>query len=327
MLAHASGIGAGPWREEKMRAFPLRVLLVEDSLLDVAFLQGQLGQERHGSRRLELVHAPDLAYGLAQLRADVFDVILLDLFLPDAQGLDGLRRLRDTEPDVPIVVLTGTTDEDVATQALRLGAQDYLVKGTVSGPTLARALLHAVERHRLLQEVNSSALVDDLTGLYNRRGLQVVAAPLWKGLSRGGKGILLMFIDLDGLKGINDTLGHAEGDLALRDTAVVLRAAFRQSDTVARLSGDEFAVLCAGAGLDDVKTLESRLQNQVRAHNEHHERKYQLALSVGASHCDPAQPVSLHALLVQADANMYEQKRARRQSSPTRPYLDCAVSS
>jgi diguanylate cyclase (GGDEF)-like protein len=295
----------------------IRVLLVEDNAGDADLLQEVLAEAHTAA--FDVVRVEQLAQALSCLHQEHFDVVLLDLSLPDSQGLETFLRLHEGEPNVPILVVTGFQNDQLPTQAIRQGAQDYLVKGKVNGEALARSITYAIERQRLLEEVNTCSMIDELTGLYNRRGLQAVAAPLCKTVDRLKNGVALLFIDLDNLKGINDTIGHKEGDRALRETADVLKETFRESDVLARLGGDEFVVLAIGASAASLPLLEERLRATVRAHNAQEGRVYHLSLSVGVAHYDPKRPRSFKELLNQADALMYEQKRAKRLSQAFGP--------
>jgi signal transduction histidine kinase len=129
---------------------PVRILLVEDNPGDARLLRYTLQEAQ--SLRFELVHASRLAQALDLVRAEPADVVLLDLSLPDAHGMDTVARMLEAAPAVPIIVLTGLADETVAVHAVQAGAQDYLVKGTVEGATLGRAIRYAMERKRLETE-------------------------------------------------------------------------------------------------------------------------------------------------------------------------------
>src|SRR5262249_28917320 len=120
------------------------------------------------------------------------------------------------------------------------------------------------------------------------------------------------FVDLDGLKGINDRLGHEAGDRAIADAGEILRATCRASDVVARLGGDEFVVLANKLETASMEILKGRLDRAVNALNQSPDRDYELAFSVGFATCDPDLPVSVETLLAQADARMYEAKAARK---------------
>ncbi|HVB87760.1 MAG TPA: GGDEF domain-containing protein [Candidatus Dormibacteraeota bacterium] len=154
------------------------------------------------------------------------------------------------------------------------------------------------------------ALSDDLTCLYNRRGFYAAATHQLKIAHRNKQPTMLLFCDVDGLKGINDTFGHREGDHALVCTADALEVAFRESDVLARLGGDEFAVLATDLSQEDLPTILRRLDKSLGKASKD-ELQCQLSLSVGAASVDPDSPVSLGDLMESADRAMYEEKRRR----------------
>jgi diguanylate cyclase (GGDEF)-like protein len=161
-------------------------------------------------------------------------------------------------------------------------------------------------------ELQRLSLLDDLTGLHNRRAFQALAEQHLKLASRTRRLAALFFADLDGLKEINDSLGHQEGDLALRDTARLLRESFRDSDIVARLGGDEFVVLALEVDSSRVEALSERVRRNIEAFNARRTRAFTLALSVGVCVADPSDTAGLAALMSRADALMYEDKLRRR---------------
>jgi len=130
-------------------SLPLSILLVEDNPGDARLLELLL---QEGALDHVMIRADRLEQGLARLEASPVDVILLDLSLPDAQGMDTVRRMLGSAGDAPIVVLTGLNDERVAVEAVQAGAQDYLVKGQVESTLLVRSVRYAIERKRLEQE-------------------------------------------------------------------------------------------------------------------------------------------------------------------------------
>lgn len=125
-----------------------RILLVEDNLGDVGLLRATLSDVTSSNFAFQLVHVDRLSAALSSLTQDSFDALLLDLSLPDAQGVDTLRRVRQVAPALPIVVLTGLDDDKVALSAMRNGAQDYLVKGQVTSSLLVRSIRYAIERKK-----------------------------------------------------------------------------------------------------------------------------------------------------------------------------------
>ena len=156
------------------------------------------------------------------------------------------------------------------------------------------------------------AITDQLTGLHNRRGFLTLAEQQLKLADRTKKRLLLFFADLDGMKWINDTLGHKEGDNALTEVAEILKETFRVSDIIARVGGDEFVVLAIDIADLNADTHMDRLQDQIEMHNGQKNRKYRISLSVGYSCYDPGNPCSIDELMGQADKRMYEQKRSKK---------------
>ncbi len=162
------------------------------------------------------------------------------------------------------------------------------------------------------EEIRNASIRDELTGLYNRRGFLELARHVIEQANRSHKSALLFFVDLNGMKQINDQLGHDEGDRALCDTGDALRATFRASDVVARLGGDEFVALLPEAGAAQLQLFATRIEAEIALRNGTANRAYRLSASVGGTAYDSSQPETIEALLVKADALMYEQKRARK---------------
>ena len=296
-----------PKEEIDMNGRNTKILLIEDNPADVRLMQEILAEVNESSFDLECVDR--LSTGLERLARGGIDVILLDLGLPDSYGLETFDKVHAQEPQIPIVIVTVLDDETFAISAVNKGAQDYLAKGDVDGKLLSRVIRYAIERHRLLGELSDLSLVDELTGLYNQRAFFTLAKEHLKLVSRTKRGIWLLFADFNGLKQINDTLGHNEGNQALIDTASVLKKAFRESDVVARIGGDEFVVLAIGAHKDSLEVLTTGLQKNLEMHNTAENRQYKLSLSVGASYYDPECPCSIDELIARADKSMYQQKR------------------
>ena len=285
----------------------IRILLIEDNPGDVRLMQELLAGVKDVPFKVE--YANRLSMGLQRLADGNIDVLLLDLSLPDSQGLETFLQAHVQAPEVPIVVLSGTDDDEVALEAVRNGAQDYLVKGQTDRNVLVRALRYAIGRHQMQEELRSLSLIDDLTGLNNRRGFLLLAQQQLKLAKRTTQPLLLLMADVDKLKAINDTWGHQEGSLALIDTARVLTGTFRESDIIARLGGDEFAVLAIKVTSDNTAAITTRLQEKLKALNAQADRRYTLSLSVGVALYEATQAASIKELMAQADASMYEQKR------------------
>jgi diguanylate cyclase (GGDEF)-like protein len=180
---------------------------------------------------------------------------------------------------------------------------------------LMRAVHCAAKQYVVQAELGNLALSDELTGLYNRRGFYALADRQLKLGRRSGRAMLLFFIDVDGLKQINDSRGHTEGDWALKRTAEMLRKTFRDSDIIARLGGDEFAVLAIEASGHSEATMLARLQGYLDAVNAG-ETRCNISLSVGVARFDHRDATSIAELMTQADQAMYKQKWSRSNSRP-----------
>lgn len=165
------------------------------------------------------------------------------------------------------------------------------------------------------QQAQEQALRDDLTGLHNRRGLLHVMDTLIKLGARAERAMSLVYIDLDHMKRINDSFGHAEGDRALVATARILEANLRESDFIARIGGDEFCVVLSGGSEVQDATAIARIEAAVREHNERAGQPYEISFSLGVARFDPANPATVEELLRAADAAMYRDKAAKQSRS------------
>ncbi len=184
---------------------------------------------------------------------------------------------------------------------------------------LSRVLAQSAERIVALQDgLRRSAAIDPLTHLNNRRGFLPIAEHQLRIAERTREPVALVFVDVDGLKHVNDTLGHAVGDTLIAEAAVVLRTTFRASDLPARMGGDEFCILLRGESAMSAERAVERLQIAVADANREEGRAFELSLSVGIARFDPDGPVTIDRLIEQADGLMYANKRAKRGLTPAR---------
>jgi diguanylate cyclase (GGDEF)-like protein len=223
------------------------ILLIEDDAGDALLIEEMLEQQLCLAR---LVTFARLSEGISYLQKNHCDVVLLDMNLPDSSGLITLTRLLDVVPNTPIIALTGLSDESFAIEALKSGAQDYLIKGDIDGRILKRAMFYAVERKKLLITLKQTrdlferqARIDYLTGIYNRLMFtELLEAELQRARRYDFELSLIMF-DLDHFKAVNDTHGHSMGDHVLKEVAKIVLDNIRSHDIFARWGGEEFMVL------------------------------------------------------------------------------------
>ncbi|MEW6077178.1 MAG: diguanylate cyclase [Thermodesulfobacteriota bacterium] len=169
------------------------------------------------------------------------------------------------------------------------------------------------EREKLVVELKELSLKDELTGLYNRRGFLSIMAQQCAIAKRVKNNAMLLYIDLDGMKQINDLHGHAEGDLALIGAASILKNAFRESDIIGRIGGDEFAVFGMVTEDKDVDAITSRINEKfeklIGEYNAHSKKPYTISMSYGISFAGSKNAFSCDSMMSEADNNMYFQKK------------------
>ncbi|MFQ6079729.1 MAG: diguanylate cyclase, partial [Thermodesulfobacteriota bacterium] len=245
---------------------------------------------------------------IEKAQATFFNLALLDIRLPDMQGIELLAPLKKIHPEMEMIMVTGYASAETAVRALNEGASAYITK-PLNMEEVLPPVREALEKQRRVVELRNLILVDGLTGLHNRRGFMILVQQQLKLANRTKRGLLLLFADVDNLKWINDAVGHHKGDQALIATANILKQTFREPDIIARIGGDEFAVLAIESRKESAEILMSRLQEKLDAYNPKGKRCHKLSLSVGIAHYDPKCPCSIDELLERADRSMYEQKR------------------
>lgn len=292
----------------------IKILLIEDNPGDARLIQEMLSEIK--DTKFNFSYVDRLSKGLEFLTKGDIDIVLLDLSLPDSQGLDTFLKLHQTVPDIAVIVFTGLDDSTIGVKAVQEGAQDYLIKGKVDSYLLFRSIRYAIERQRMLREIKAMSITDELTELYNRRGFLNFGKELLKMGKRMKKVLFLLYADLDGMKMINDNFGHNEGDNALKAISNILKRIFRKTDIIARIGGDEFVVLGIVTSWSEEESLAeilpARLQQRLDAYNVERNLPYNLSMSMGLVTFEPESSSSINELLDRADELMYKQKRSRK---------------
>jgi len=295
------------------------LLLVEDNLGDARLLREMLNGQN--SFNTQLTQLESMIAAETHLAKHAVDIILLDLGLPDAQGLEAIRRAHAAAPGVPLVVLTGLDDESLAVQALQLGAQDYLIKGQIETRGLLRALRYAIERKTMesaalamARQMAHSAEHDFLTGLPNRMLLNDRVGQAIALAKRHVRKVAVLFLDLDGFKHINDSLGHPVGDKLLQSIAKRLVDCIRGSDSVSRQGGDEFVILLLDLEhAEDAAVTARRMLEAVALPHSVDQHDLHVTASIGVS-VYPDDGLDADTLIKNADTAMYQAKENGRRS-------------
>lgn len=221
------------------------VLLVEDNLGDARLVESMLS-EPGLMWDFEIRHVVRLGDAVEELERSPFDVVLLDLSLPDSSGTETVERIQRAASRTPVVVLSGRDDDETALRAIQSGVEDYLVKGRGNGELIGRTIRSAIQHKKTEERLAYLAQYDPLTGVANRALFQDRLEKAVARARRSKEQLALVSVDLDRFKAVNDTLGHGCGDVLLREVAGRIRNRVRESDTVARLGGDEFAIILEG---------------------------------------------------------------------------------
>ena len=286
----------------------MRVLIADDDPVMRHLMAHQLA-----SWDFEPVVCSDGLQVLAMLGEDSLPPLaLIDWKMPGVDGIalcEEIRRAREPAPAYIILVTSNSLREHVVS-GLSAGADDYVVK-PVDWDVLRARVNIGCRTVRLQERLLHLSMVDELTGVYNRRGFTVMSERHLTLARRKALPVLLFAIDIDGLKAINDQHGHAAGDRALTATAGILRSTYRSADLVARLGGDEFVVFPLEASPDSSGLLLNRLQSNIDAYNVRQPTEGTLSISAGVAQLDSTACVTVEGLLLAADRELYRQKRQR----------------
>lgn len=308
----------------------MKILIAEDDPVSSRILATTLTKWGH-----EVVSADNGFDALAELqKEDAPRLAILDWMMPGIEGPEVCRKIRQQNKTSPtyMILLTALSEKAQMVAGLEAGADDYLTKPfdrhelrvrLQAGERIVELQSSLVQRVQELEvaiaerqeaerALRNLTLTDDLTGVYNRRGFFTLAEHKLTGARRAGHSSLLFYADLDGLKLINDTYGHCEGSAAITTTAEILGRTFRNSDVVARIGGDEFAILAQNASNYESAIILKRLEEQFRTFNTQSSQPYQLSLSVGVVVVDSDNNLSLDDLISKADEAMYAHKRSKK---------------
>jgi len=293
----------------------INILLIEDNPDTKLLLQDELISD-NGNIEYRLKCVERLSMGIEYINNNEgLDVILLDLLLPDSQGIDTLSRIQSVTPDIPVIVLSNQDDESFAVKTVQMGAQDYLVKERVDRNVLARAIRYAIERHQMIKkleqaqgELQEIARYDSLTGLSNRNFFYEQLDKLIERVRRENKLMAVMFLDLDNFKPVNDEYGHSVGDLLLQSVAKRITSCLRKNDIAARLGGDEFIIAYDTASNEEnLATAAQRIIEVISAVYILSGHELKISASIGVS-VYPKDGVDMDVLIKNADTAMYSTK-------------------
>ena len=285
---------------------PARVLVVEDTPLNVKLLTLQLAYQDY------IVNtAANGLEALAKIEADKPDIVLLDVMMPGLDGFETCRRIRanPATAHIPVVMVTALQDVDDLVRGFEAGADDFLTIPVNSLALIAR-IRSQLRQERYYERLLEQSLIDPLTGAFNCRYLESQVPRLIARCRAAHKPIAVLMIDVDHFKRINDEHGHAAGNHVLKEIVNRITSALRPPDLVARMGGEEFAVVMPETGLDAGHRIAERLCSRIAGTLV---EDVAITVSIGAAVIQPeAEEEDLDAALRRAVAALYEAKRAGR---------------
>ena len=287
----------------------VHVLLVEDRSDEADLIR--LFLSRSQAFQTTVMHVSTLAEAVERLTIDAFDIVLLDLGLPDNEGVEAVKRLYQASPSTPIFVLTGDDRRETGLAAISAGAQDYLPKQHMVGRLLAQMAEHCIARQRRLRSAELRSQTDELTNIGNRRGCDVAfQTALQQRTGTGpGDGFAVSLIDIDNFKTVNDQFGHAVGDDVIKSIANELTGAIGDRGEVYRYGGEEFVALIWESDLIKAAAIVDELRSRcdglfVPGHS------HQITISTGVAPARRGE--TKRDVFERADAALYAAKEGGR---------------
>ena len=296
----------------------LRVLFVGDRDADAELIRALLAASA-ADPPFRYAHAHTLSQALETIERGEVDVLLMDVGAGSAREMAVISQARVRAPLVPVVVAVDADDEQLALRSVEVGARGYLVKSAITPGALTWSLHHAIRNQRMFLELNIArerarqmASYDQLTGFANRALFQDRLEQAVAAARRNRQRLAVLFVDIDGFKRVNDTLGHLAGDALLRLAAQRIGGCLRKSDTGARMGGDEFAVLLIGLEHDDdARKVADKMLALLREPLALPGASQAISASIGVA-AFPRDADSAEELLKRADAAMYQAKASGR---------------
>lgn len=243
------------------------ILVVDDSPINLQVVGTTLDEIGYST-----TFANSGLQAISRFKAAKPDLVLLDLMMPEMDGLEVCDCLKAVNPDVPIIFLTASQEQEHLLKAFEQGAVDYLTKPFYKPELVARVKTHLMLRYAFnelkiaLVQMEKLAKTDSLTGLLNRRSLFEVAAAEFSRAQRYERALSVLMLDIDHFKSINDTYGHQVGDLVIQEVSAVLKEILRDTDSVGRYGGEEFAVILPETTLEQASEVAERIRCRINGH-------------------------------------------------------------
>jgi diguanylate cyclase (GGDEF)-like protein len=281
------------------------ILMVDDNQQNLQVLGNLL--KKNGYKPVAALNGPN---ALEFAQSNPPELILLDILMPEMDGIETCRRLKEQEltKNIPVIFITALSDTKDKLKAFHAGGVDYVTKPFVQEEVLARINVH-LKLKKALEKLEKMSVTDEMTGVFNRRFAYEILAKQIEMAKRERSSFVVCYIDIDCLKTINDTYGHAEGDILINTVVNSLKRVIRASDYIFRMGGDEFLLIFPKAKLTDSDNLIERLRKQLNHQNIH---GFSIDFSFGFSEFHAEDNLSPDDLIKRADSKMYKTKMSKK---------------
>lgn len=285
-----------------MKDTVIHLLLVEDNEFDAMVIQKILSS--HNTIDFHISHVMNLQDAQYQSVTNNYDIVLLDLSLPDSFGLETLEKLTPFNLETPIVIMSGLDDEELTLQAVKEGAQDFLIKGMIDKALLPQYIRFAIERHNHLQESSNPFLIDDMTGMYNERGFTLLAQQLFKLANRTGLQFHFFYIELINLDEISKEYTYDEINLAVTSAAKLVKRTFDPLDLIGHTKLNKFSIIALDNGDLSSKELTKMFYENVDQFLKNHKFPFEMNFNVGLVEFDPEQFTMFESLFKKSESKV-----------------------
>jgi diguanylate cyclase (GGDEF)-like protein len=282
------------------------ILIIDDNQEDIVTYKRFL--QKSEDYTFLISEADSGARGLELFEQNAFDCILLDYRLPDMDGLVLIEKI--APKGKPVVFITGHGNENIAVEAMKKGATDYLIKNQINDDNLIRSIRYSINQKTMQQQLEIMANTDMLTGIYNRRAGLLILESQMKQTRRDSTPLTICFVDVNNLEYINDKFGHAEGDEAIKAVSKSIAQVLRASDILCRLGGDEMLAVLPKCNKEQAQQMGKRISNIFDLYNKKNGKPYAISASFGFAEYQRDSDIALDEFISIADKEMYQNKQA-----------------
>ena len=294
----------------------IRILLIENDHDTIELIDGIVtGINNDMSYKYQIVIVPAFSIKEAKdyLDVETTDLMMFSLSLPNESARDIVSRMDSYFAEIPAIVIAGSDKLNDAVDSIHHGVQDFLI--TDNGLNESRffyAVLSAVERYKRTIQLQSTSMIDVLTQLYNSRGFHKAARQAMAIAKRRGFGLSFVFIDIDDLSTVNSSAGSRGGDLTLKTSAGIIKSLFRESDIVARLGSDDFAVIAVGSSRSAETSIRMRLEKAFGRVKEDQLLQWGIKMSFGMYYTENEYSLSVEDHLAAAQKKMLDYRKLKK---------------